>query len=181
MSDDLDDLDKISELKLLESLDLGHRKVFKEEDKQKENDEFVTDINLLLSKINERIEIIKNIPKLEIKYFDIESTNSDKEKEKEKEKEKNQVPSSANLLTNQNNKLSNISNTNNKMNQTDRNATPYPIEDSTNNNTNNNKNKKFIIPTYSINEKTNTNQNKLNNNNNNIDKKEILENKNIQE
>ena len=181
MSDDLDDLDKISELKLLESLDLGHRKVFKEEDKQKENDEFVTDINLLLSKINERIEIIKNIPKLEIKYFDLESTNSDKEKEKEKEKEKNQVPSSANLLTNQNNKLSNISNTNNKMNQTDRNATPYPIEDSTNNNINNNKNKKFIIPTYSINEKTNTNQNKLNNNNNNIDKKEILENQNIQE
>ena len=47
----MDDLDKISELKLLESLDLGHRKVFKEETRQKENDEFVTDINLLLSKI----------------------------------------------------------------------------------------------------------------------------------
>ena len=35
MEDDIDNLDNISELKLLESLDLGHRKVFKEEEKKK--------------------------------------------------------------------------------------------------------------------------------------------------
>ena len=192
----MDDLDKISELKLLESLDLGHRKVFKEETRQKENDEFVTDINLLLSKINERINIIKKIPKLEIKYFELESSNSDRQKEK------GQIPNSANLLNNQNNKLSNISNQNNLMNQTTENKTPYPIDDSTNKNTNNINNKKFVIPSYSINEKTDTNQNKLNNNfennqniesindeinietdNNNkiIDKKEIPVKQNIEE
>ena len=151
----MDDLDKISELKLLESLDLGHRKVFKEETRQKENDEFVTDINLLLSKINERINIIKKIPKLEIKYFELESSNSDRQKEK------GQIPNSANLLNNQNNKLSNISNQNNLMNQTTENKTPYPIDDSTNKNVNNINNKKFVIPSYSINEKTDINQNKL--------------------
>ena len=192
----MDDLDKISELKLLESLDLGHRKVFKEETRQKENDEFVTDINLLLSKINERINIIKKIPKLEIKYFELESSNSDRQKEK------GQIPNSANLLNNQNNKLSNISNQNNLMNQTTENKTPYPIDDSTNKNVNNINNKKFVIPSYSINEKTDINQNKLNNNfennqniesindeinietdNNNkiIDKKEIPVKQNIEE
>ena len=57
MEEDINNLDNVSELKLLESLDLGHRRVFKEEIIQKENDEFIENINLLLSKLNERIDI----------------------------------------------------------------------------------------------------------------------------
>ena len=72
----IDDNENISELKLLESLDFGHRKIYNEELKQKENEDFVGDINLLLSRLNERIDALKNIPKLEIKTFDIESVNS---------------------------------------------------------------------------------------------------------
>ena len=161
MDDELNDIDNISELKLLESLDLGHRKVFKEESKQKENDDFVNDINLLLSKLNERINIMKNIPKLEIKSFDIESVKSNQSNKSNKSKIKlKNNPNSQNLLnTNLNNNFSKVSDTNNLVNLTSN--TPYPLEDSTNNNL---INRKFIIP-ESINEKTNANNNNLNNNN----------------
>ena len=158
MDDDIDNLDNISELKLLESLDLGHRKVFKEEEKQKENDEFVENINLLLSKLNERINIIKNLPKLEIKPFDLESVKSNKSN---KPKDQNQIPNSHNLPNNNmNNKLSNLTNTNNFANNTFN--TPYPIEGSIDYNLKNKK--KYVIPD-SLNEKTNAKLNKLNNNN----------------
>ena len=161
MDDDIDDMDNISELKLLESLDLGHRKVFKEETKQKENDEFVENINLLLSKLNERINIMKNLPKLEIKPFDIESIKSN---ESNKPKDKNQNPKSQNVANNNlNYNLSNISNTNNLVNNTYN--TPYPVEDSLNFK---HKKMKYVIPD-SFNEKTNNRFNQINNNNiNNI-------------
>ena len=175
MDDDNDSLDNISELKLLESLDLGHRKVFKEEEKQKENDEFVENINLLLSKLNERINIIKNLPKLEIKPFDLESNKSNKSN---KPKDQNQIQNSNNLPNNNmNNKLSNLSNTNNFANNTFN--TPYPIEGSIDYNIKNKK--KYVIPD-SFNEKNNAKLNKLNNNNNfkeNNNNNIISENNNI--
>ena len=157
MDIDDDNLDNISELKLLESLDLGHRKVFKEEEKQKENDEFVENINLLLSKLNERINVIKNLPKLEIKPFDIESIKSNRSNNP---KDQNQIPNSQNLPNNNvNNKLSSLSNNfaNNTFN------TPNPSDGSLNYNLKSKQ--KFVIP-ESINEKTNGKANKLNNNNN---------------
>ena len=160
MEDDIDNLDNISELKLLESLDLGHRKVFKEEEKKKENDEFVENINLLLSKLNERINIIKNLPKLEIKPFDLDSIKSNKSNKSNKPRDQNQIPNSLNPPNTMNNKLGNLTNTNNFANNTFN--TPYPIEGSIDYNLKNKQ--KFVIPD-SINEKTNVKLNKLNNNN----------------
>ena len=60
MLDDNDDIENVSGLNLLESLDLGRRKIYKEEAKEKENEDFVDNINLLLSKLNERIDALKN-------------------------------------------------------------------------------------------------------------------------
>ena len=97
MIDDNENIENISELKLLESLDLGHRKIYNEEKKQKENEDFVGDINLLLSRLNERIDALKNIPKLQIKEFDIESINS-------------------NIETNNNNNINNNNNVKSKIN-----------------------------------------------------------------
>ena len=121
----IDDNENISELKLLESLDLGHRKIYNEELKQKENEDFVGDINLLLSRLNERIDALKNIPKLEIKTFDIESVNS-------------------NIDTNNNNNNNNIKNNNIKNNLNSINKPESQINNLSNNNINNNKKQIFF-------------------------------------
>ena len=165
MDDEINNLDNVSELKLLESLDLGHRRVFKEEAKQKDNDEFLENINFLLSKLNERIDTIKNLPKLEIKGFDIESINSNNDNNiininidsknnidnSNNNISKNINPYRQNSSKNQmNNQISNISDTNNLQNNEIN--TPNP---------DNNK-RVFVIPD-SFNEKRNNNLNQLNN------------------
>ena len=76
MDDDFDDINNISELKILESLNLGTRKKKSEESKKEENDKFINDINLLLSKMNEQIIAIKKRPKLEIQSFDIDKIDN---------------------------------------------------------------------------------------------------------
>ena len=168
MDDIIDNnLDNISELKLLESLDLGHRRVFKEEEKQKENDDFVDNINLLLSKLNERIYKMKSIPKLQIKSFDIDSINDENNdnindnindiNNNMPENENKKQPLSENPSKFNTNKLSSLNNTNNFNNITTN--TPYPLEDSANNKINNNR--KFRIPD-SANEKFNRNPNNIN-------------------
>ena len=168
MDDIIDNnLDNISELKLLESLDLGHRRVFKEEEKQKENDDFVDNINLLLSKLNERIYKMKSIPKLQIKSFDIDSINDENNdnindnindiNNNMPENENKKQPLSENPSKFNTNKLSSLNNINNFNNITTN--TPYPLEDSANNKINNNR--KFRIPD-SANEKFNRNPNNIN-------------------
>ena len=116
MDEDFDNLDNISELKLLESLDLGHRKV-KLEDKKKENDKFINDINLLLSKMNEQIVSIKKIPKIQIQSFNIDNIDSNnsnssrlnKESSNQKINPYSKKPSSRNL-NNQSNSKNNFNN-----------------------------------------------------------------------
>ena len=51
-----DDLQNLSGLKLLESLNLGHRKIRKEESKE---DNFENEIHNLLSKLNTQLNNIK--------------------------------------------------------------------------------------------------------------------------
>jgi len=72
MSDE--DIQNLSQLQLLESLDLGHRKVKKEESKA---DDFENVINNLLSKVDNRIDNIKKLSNVEynIKPFDMDSNS----------------------------------------------------------------------------------------------------------
>ena len=97
MEDNLDNLDNISELKLLESLDLGHRKIKLEDTKKEENDKFLNDINLLLSKMNEQIISIKARPKIEIKKFDIDNIDDNKDININKNPSNNNSSSNLNL------------------------------------------------------------------------------------
>ena len=164
----IDDNENISELKLLESLDLGHRKIYNEELKQKENEDFVGDINLLLSRLNERIDALKNIPKLEIKTFDIESVNSNIDTNNNNnnniknnlnsinkpESQINNPYSNFSSKNNANSNSNNLININSGLNISD---TPGLPE-----NNNNNNNLKFRIP-----DSTNENLNNVNNNLNN--------------
>ena len=179
----IDDNENISELKLLESLDLGHRKIYNEELKQKENEDFVGDINLLLSRLNERIDALKNIPKLEIKTFDIESVNSNIDINNNNNiknnlnsinkpesqinnpysnfSSKNNANSNSNNLININSGL-NISDTPGLPENNNNNNLKFRIPDSTNenlNNVNNNlNNNKIVSPNLNINLETSSNK-----------------------
>ena len=167
MIDDNENME--SGLNLLESLDLGHRRIYNEESKQKENEDFLENINLLLSKFNERIEALKNIPKLEIKSFDIESINSN-------------LNTNNNIINNNNVKNNRNSINNNKSeNQINNPYSNYHSKNNENSNSNNlikinnginisetpnlpeDNNMKFIIP-----DSTNENLNNANNNLNNL-------------
>ena len=197
MDEDFDNLDNISELKLLESLDLGHRKV-KLEDKKEENDKFINDINLLLSKMNEQIVSIKKIPKIQIQSFNIDNIDSNnsnssrlnKESSNQKINPYSKKPSSRNL-NNQSNSKNNFNNgmINSNNNKDFEGNTPNPGDS-------NNKKNTYKIPD-SLNEKTNNkivNNNLFNNNENKeetphgvyklgsvIDENPISNNKNINE
>ena len=167
MIDDNENME--SGLNLLESLDLGHRRIYSEESKQKENKDFLENINLLLSKFNERIEALKNIPKLEIKSFDIESINSN-------------LNTNNNIINNNNVKNNRNSINNHKSeNQINNPYSNYHSKNNENSNSNNlikinnginisetpnlpeDNNMKFIIPD-STNENLNNADNNLNNN-----------------
>lgn len=169
MLDDNDDIENVSGLNLLESLDLGRRKIYKEEAKEKENEDFVDNINLLLSKLNERIDALKNLPKLEIKPFDIDSIKSNRNSNNNNINT-NSVQVKINSMNNSENQnknpyISNISSKNivsnnpsnliNKNNGTSIEETPFTPEGNQNN-------LKFKIP-----DSTNENINKANNNLNN--------------
>ena len=176
MLDDNDDIENISGLNLLESLDLGRRKIYKEEAKEKENEDFVDNINLLLSKLNERIDALKNLPKLEIKPFDIDSIKSNRNSNNNINTNSVQVKiNNMNNSESQNKNpyISNISSKNivsnnpsnliNKNNGTSIEETPFTPEGNQNN-------LKFKIP-----DSTNENINKANNNlNNSIPKKDDI-------
>ena len=99
MSDE--DIQNLSQLQLLESLDLGHRKIKKEESKQ---DDFENVINNLLTKVDNRIDKIKKLSNNEynIKPFDMDSNS---------EHNSSKVNEAKNLKNNKNN-FNNINNKN---------------------------------------------------------------------
>ena len=138
MSDE--DIQNLSQLQLLESLDLGHRKVKKEESKV---DDFEDVINNLLSKVDNRIDNFKNISNvgISIKPFDIDiNSNSEHNSSKineTKNSKNNKNSNSKNTLRN------NFSNINSKNYLEDLNNNNIP---SISNNFNNNN-----IPKASIN------------------------------
>ena len=172
MIDDNENLENINGLNLLESLDLGHRKIYNEELKQKENDDFVGNINLLLSKLNERIDALKNIPKLEIKSFDIESVNSNLNNNNNNNIINNNAKSNINSINNPESQIVNpYSNFSSKNNVNSNSNNLIKINNSKNNSdtpglpeNNNNNDLKYRIP-ESTNENLNNVNNNLNNNN----------------
>ena len=117
-----EDIQNLSQLQLLESLDLGQRKVKKEESKV---DDFENVINNLLSKVDNRIDKIKKISNIEynIKPFEMDSNS---------EHNSSKINETKNSRNNKNNNNQNIL----RNNFNNINSKNY-LEDLNNNNNNN--------------------------------------------
>ena len=158
--DDNDNIQNLSGLKLLESLDLGHRKVRKEETKE---DNFEDDIHKLLSKLNTQLNNVKNISNLNYKIepFNIDINNNSLNSSiisKNDNKNDNSPP----ILKNKNNFISNNNINNSSNNNNINNSSNNNIYNSSNNNINNSSNNNNIN-----NNSNNINNNSSNNNNTN--------------
>ena len=174
---DDDSIQNISGLKLLESLDLGQpRKIRKEETK---NDNFEDEMNLLLSKLNNQMNTVKNKNNFnfELKPFviDMDFGNSINLKQETSNNDFNNKNNESQILKNGNN--NNINNNNNNNNINNNNNRGYILQSSLNerinnlSNNNNNGFNNFITPTQkgdiesiSQNNNNNINNNELNNN-----------------
>ena len=134
---DDEDSQNLSQLQLLESLDLGHRKVNKEESKV---DDFENVINNLLSKVDNRIDNIKKLSN--IKPFDIDSNSEhDSPKIIEIKNSNNKNSDNQNILRNNFNNI----NSKNYLEDLNNNDNPYI------NNNNNSNSKDNNIPKVSTN------------------------------